>query len=84
MISRASASRSPRGPRGGPVSFAHPAFPYVRTGAYTLLDVDATYTLPRGLELSVGLKNVLDDYNELAWGIRSKGRTFYAKSQVRF
>jgi iron complex outermembrane receptor protein len=61
-----------------------PAFPYVRTGAYTLLDVDATYTLPRGLELSIGLKNLLDDYYELAWGYPQQGRTFYAKSQVRF
>jgi iron complex outermembrane receptor protein len=61
-----------------------PAFPYVRTGAYTLLDVDATYTLPRGLELSLGLKNALDKYYELAWGYPQQGRTFYAKTQVRF
>jgi iron complex outermembrane receptor protein len=61
-----------------------PAFPYIRTGAYALLDVDATYTLPRGLELSLGLKNALDEYYELAWGYPQQGRTFYAKTQLRF
>lgn len=61
-----------------------PAFPYIKTGAYALLDVDATYALPRGLELSLGLKNALDAYYELAWGYPQQGRTFYAKTQVRF
>ena len=61
-----------------------PEFPYVRTGAYAMLDLDATYTLPRGLELSLGLKNALDKYYELAWGYPQQGRTFYAKTQVRF
>jgi len=61
-----------------------PAIPYVKTGAYALLDVDATYVLPRGLELSLGLKNAFDDYYELAWGYPQQGRTFYAKTQLRF
>ena len=36
-----------------------PAFPYVKTGAYALLDLDATYAFPRSLELSIGFKNLL-------------------------
>src|SRR5262245_56569695 len=43
-----------------------PPFPYVQTGAYSLLDLDGTYALPKGLEVSIGFKNLLDDYYELA------------------
>jgi len=59
-------------------------FPYLRTGAYTLLNFDATYTITRDLELSVGFKNLLDDYYELAWGYPQPGRTFYSKTRVVF
>ena len=59
-----------------------PAFPYVRTGGYALLDFDATYALPRSLEFSLGFKNLLDDYYELAWGFPQPGRTFYATTRL--
>jgi iron complex outermembrane receptor protein len=61
-----------------------PAFPYVKTGAYSLLDLDATYAFPKSLELSLGFKNLLDDYYELAWGFPQPGRTFYLKTRVVF
>ena len=61
-----------------------PAFPYVRTGAHTLVNVDAACTLPSGVEVSVGFKNLLDDYYELAWGYPQPGRTFYLRTRVRF
>jgi iron complex outermembrane receptor protein len=61
-----------------------PAFPYVKTGAYSLLDLDATYTFPMSLELSLGFKNLLDDYYELAWGYPQPGRTFYVKTRMMF
>ncbi len=61
-----------------------PAFPYVKTGAYALLDLDATYELPRGLDVSVGFKNLLDDNFELAWGYPQPGRTFYVKTRMLF
>ncbi len=61
-----------------------PAFPYVKTGSYALLDLDATYELPRGLDVSVGFKNLLDDNFELAWGYPQPGRTFYVKTRVLF
>jgi len=61
-----------------------PAFPYVKTGAYTLLDLDATYAIARSLEVSLGFKNLLDDHYELAWGYPQPGRTFYVKTRMIF
>ena len=59
-----------------------PAFPYVKTGSYTLIDLDATYTVARNLELSLGFKNLADDHYELAWGYPQPGRTFYLKTRL--
>lgn len=61
-----------------------PAFPYLRTGACTLVNVDATYGLPSGIDLSGGFKNLLDDHYELAWGFPQQGRTFYLRTRVKF
>ncbi len=58
--------------------------PYVQTGAYTLLNADATFRLPTGLELAVGLKNLLDENYELAWGYPEVGRTAYMKFRIAF
>ncbi|HZL92950.1 MAG TPA: TonB-dependent receptor, partial [Vicinamibacterales bacterium] len=61
-----------------------PSFPYVKTGAYSLLDLDATYAFPKSLDLSIGFKNLLDDQYELAWGYPQPGRTFYVKTRMFF
>ncbi|MGC4083513.1 MAG: TonB-dependent receptor [Vicinamibacterales bacterium] len=61
-----------------------PAFPYVRTGAYTLLNADATFTVRPQLDLAVGGKNLTDDDYQLAWGFPQQGRTFYIKTRVTF
>jgi iron complex outermembrane receptor protein len=61
-----------------------PSFPYVRIGANTLVNVDATYGLPSGVEVSGGFKNLLDANYELAWGYPQPGRTFYLRTRVRF
>lgn len=42
-----------------------PAFPYVETGAYTLLNIDARYAFRDRIEFGVGLKNLVDDHYEL-------------------
>jgi iron complex outermembrane receptor protein len=71
---------------------APPAIPYVKAGAYALLDLDATYGFGRGsassgsraIELILGFKNLLDDHYELAWGYPQPGRTFYVKTRVIF
>jgi iron complex outermembrane receptor protein len=61
-----------------------PAFPYVRTGAFELLEVDATYSLARSLDVCAGVKNLLDEHYELAWGFPQPGRTFSLRTRVRF
>jgi iron complex outermembrane receptor protein len=60
------------------------AFPYVKTGDYHLLDLDATYEVTRRFEVGVGFKNLFDDYYELAWGFPQQGRTFYVKTRLRY
>jgi iron complex outermembrane receptor protein len=56
----------------------------VRTGAYTLVNVYASYALTRGLELAAGLKNLLDQNYALARGFPLQGRTFYIKTRMTF
>ncbi len=58
--------------------------PFIRTGAYTLLNIDATWVLPNGMELSAGGKNLGDDHYELAWGYPQQGRTFYVRTRLLF
>jgi iron complex outermembrane receptor protein len=60
-----------------------PAFPYVRTGSYALLDVSAQYTVVRTVDVVFGFKNLMDQNYELAWGFPQPGRTFYVKTRVR-
>ena len=59
-----------------------PAVPYLRTGSYTLLDVSAQYLLQQGFDVVFGMKNLLDQNFELAWGFPQQGRTFYVKTRV--
>jgi iron complex outermembrane receptor protein len=59
-----------------------PAFPYVRTGAHALVNVNAEYAVTSNLDLVVGIKNLTDEYYELAWGFPQPGRTFYVKTRV--
>jgi len=61
-----------------------PAFPYVRTGGYALLGVDAKWTLTRSVDVGAGLTNLLDDNYELAWGFPQAGRAFYLKTRTTF
>jgi iron complex outermembrane receptor protein len=69
--------------RWSPVNPA-PAFPYVKTGAYTLVNLDAKLSISNTLELAIGIKNLLDDDYELAWGFPQPGRTAYTKILVAF
>jgi iron complex outermembrane recepter protein len=39
--------------------------------------------LRRSVEISLGFKNLFDDYYELAWGYPQPGRTFYLKTRMR-
>jgi iron complex outermembrane receptor protein len=59
-----------------------PAFPYVRTGAYTLLDLSAQYAIVSDFDIVFGFKNLTDDNYELAWGFPQPGRSFYVKTRL--
>jgi iron complex outermembrane receptor protein len=59
-----------------------PAFPYVRTGAYTLLNLAAEYSIARNFDVVFGFKNLTDDNFALAWGFPQPGRTYYVKTRV--
>ncbi len=61
-----------------------PAFPYVRTGGYTVLNVAAQYAVVPGFDVTLGLRNATDDYYELSWGLPQPGRTVYLKTRVAF
>ena len=51
-----------------------PAFPYVRTGAYALLDVGATYTVTARLRVvSLGLKKPADENYRTGLGLPAAG-----------
>jgi iron complex outermembrane receptor protein len=58
------------------------AFPYLRTGGYTLLDVSAQYAVRRNFDVVLGFKNLTDRNYELAWGFPQPGRTFYVKTRA--
>ncbi len=58
------------------------SFPYLRTGAYTLLNLSASYQFPGGVEVMVGGRNLLDDDYALAWGLPQPGRTFFVKTRI--
>jgi iron complex outermembrane receptor protein len=59
-----------------------PAFPYLRTGSYTLVDVSAQYSVQRNFDVVLGLKNLTDRHYELSWGFPQPGRTFYVKTRI--
>ncbi|OJV01847.1 MULTISPECIES: TonB-dependent receptor [unclassified Nitrobacter] len=67
----------------GVVYNAFPA-PYIRTGAYTLANVNVSYMLMENVELAGGVKNLFDQNYELAWGLPQPGRTFYLKAKATF
>jgi iron complex outermembrane receptor protein len=58
--------------------------PYVKTGSYTLVNLNAQFAVRQDIELSVGFQNILDDNYALAWGFPQPGRTVFAKMRVTF
>ena len=58
--------------------------PYVETGAYTLVNLDARYVFANDIEAAVGVKNLLDDHYELGWGYPQPGRSIYANVRMSF
>ena len=52
---------------------------YVRTGEYTLVNLQAEYRARGGWQVAVGGRNLTDEEYELAWGFPESGRSWYAK-----
>ena len=61
-----------------------PGTSYIRTGQYTLLNLQAQWEVSDSLRIALGARNLTDELYELAWGFPQPGRTFYAKVQVGF
>ena len=59
-----------------------PAFPYLRTGGYTLIDLAAQYSIARNFDVVFGSRNLTDANYELAWGFPQPGRTFFLKTRI--
>lgn len=61
-----------------------PGTSYLRTGEYTLVNLQVQWEATRNVRVAVGGRNLLDDEFELAWGFPEQGRSLYAKVQVDF
>jgi iron complex outermembrane receptor protein len=58
--------------------------PYIRTGAYRLANINLSYKVIENFDVAGGVKNLLDQNYELAWGLPQPGRTFYVKARATF
>ncbi|KLJ00299.1 TonB-dependent receptor [Luteimonas sp. FCS-9] len=61
-----------------------PTTDYLRTGAYTLANLQVQWDLDDRTRVAFGGRNLFDDYAELAWGLPQEGRAWYAKVQFVF
>jgi iron complex outermembrane receptor protein len=57
---------------------------YVRTGSYVLGNISVDYTVRKGLQLGLGVRNLFDDNYSLADGYPEPGRSFFLKGRVSF
>ena len=60
------------------------AVPYIRTGAYELLNLQAEYQVSDNFTLAFGARNLLDRNYELSWGYPQQGRHFTLKARLNF
>ena len=61
-----------------------PGTSYIKTGQYTLLNLQAQWDVTDAMRIAVGGRNLTDRLYELAWGFPREGRTFYAKMELGF
>ncbi|MCJ2181103.1 TonB-dependent receptor [Novosphingobium sp. 1949] len=57
---------------------------YYRTGSYVLANLTARYDLREGMSVSLGARNLFDDYYVLTDGFPERGRSFFASFQVSY
>ena len=60
------------------------AFPYIKVGAYTLVNLQAEYKITQNFSFTAGAKNITDDNYELSWGLPQSGRTYYFRVRASF
>jgi len=60
------------------------AFPYIRTGKYALVNVQAQYQINENFEIAAGVKNLLDRNYQLSWGYPAEGRNYFIKARATF
>ncbi len=61
-----------------------PGTSYVKTGQYTLVNLQTQWDVADNLRVALGARNLTDALYELAWGFPQPGRSFYAKLEVEF
>lgn len=57
---------------------------YFQTGAYQLLNFQAAYQFNPGFTVEAGVRNILDQNYQLAYGFPEPGRTFFLNAKVTF
>lgn len=57
---------------------------YLRTGQYTLANLQVQWDANSNVRIALGGRNLLDEDYELAWGYPEQGRSFYAKVQLSY
>lgn len=57
---------------------------YLRTGRYTLANLQVQWDAGSQVRFAFGARNLLDEKYELAWGFPQEGRSYYAKMQLGF
>ncbi|MCC7549231.1 MAG: TonB-dependent receptor [Burkholderiales bacterium] len=57
---------------------------YLRTGRYTLVNMQVQWDAAKNVRFAVGARNLLDEEYELAWGFPEQGRSIYGKVQIDF
>ncbi len=63
---------------------AGPVGIYNLTGSYTMANLTARYRITQNLDITAGVRNLLDKHYELADGLPEPGRTFFAKARATF
>jgi len=58
------------------------AFPYIQTGNYQLLNLQAEYAVTENVAVAAGAKNLFDQNYELSWGLPQQGRNFFMKARL--
>jgi len=57
---------------------------YFRTGSYASVGLRIDYSLPNGIDIGIGARNLFDDNYQLVDGFPEAGRSFFASVRARY